>query len=89
VVLALAELRRVLRPGGLLLVTFHIGDETRPVEDLWGEKVSLEFLFFEREEMKGFLHTAGFTIDEAIERDPYPESVEVQTRRAYIFARKP
>ncbi len=31
---------------------------------------------------------AGFTVEEAIERDPYPE-IEVQTQRAYLFAHKP
>jgi SAM-dependent methyltransferase len=86
---ALRELRRVLKPGGTLLVTFHIGDEIRHVDELWGESVSMDFLFYEREPMKGYLQSAGFTIDEAIERDPYPENVEAQTRRAYIFARKP
>jgi SAM-dependent methyltransferase len=89
VVRALTKLRRVLRPNGVLLVTFHIGDEIRHVDELWGEQVSLDFLFYEREAMKGYLVAAGFGIDEAIERDPYPEGVEVQTRRAYIFARKP
>lgn len=88
VVRTLSELRRVLRPNGVLLVTFHIGNEIRHVDELWGEPVSIDFLFYEREEMKGYLQAAGFTIDEAIERDPYPEPVEVQTRRAYIFARK-
>ncbi len=43
---------------------------------------------FETAEMKGYLQTAGFALAEAIEREPYPD-VEVQTRRAYIFARKP
>ena len=38
--------------------------------------------------MKGHLTQAGFELEEVIERDPYPE-VEVQTRRAYVFARKP
>src|SRR5262249_29867994 len=36
VVRALAELNRVLRPSGSLLITFHIGQETRHVEELWG-----------------------------------------------------
>jgi hypothetical protein len=50
--------------------------------------VSLDFYFFETEEMKGYLTQAGFELEEVIERDPYPD-VEVQTRRAYVFARKP
>jgi SAM-dependent methyltransferase len=88
VVAALEELRRVLRPGGVLLMTFHVGDEIRHVGELWGQQVSLDFIFFEREEMKEFLATAGFVMDEVIERDPYPPEIEVQTRRAYIFAHK-
>jgi hypothetical protein len=54
---------------------------------LWGSPVDLDFCFFEREEMRRWLTEAGFTVTEAIERDPYPE-VEVPTRRAYLFARK-
>ena len=84
---ALQELKRILRPNGVLLLTFHIGSEIRHVEELWGEAVTLDFIFFEREEMKGYLQSAGFQLVEVIERDPYPE-VEVQTRRAYIFAAK-
>ena len=37
--------------------------------------------------MAGYLKSAGFEIEEIVERDPYPE-VEHQSRRAYIFARK-
>lgn len=87
VVHALQELKRVLRPGGVLLVTFHIGNEIRHLDEMWGETVALDFIFFDREEMKGYLQAAGFQLEEAIERDPYSEH-EVQTRRAYHFARK-
>ncbi len=38
--------------------------------------------------MKTYLKEAGFEPEEAIERDPYPE-IEYQSRRAYVFARKP
>ena len=38
--------------------------------------------------MDAYLTTAGFEVEETIERDPYPD-VEHQSRRAYIFARKP
>jgi SAM-dependent methyltransferase len=89
VVNALQELRRVLRPNGVLLLAFHIGQEIKHVEGLLDTDVSMDFFFFETKEVKGYLRTAGFEVEEAIERDPYPEEVEYQSRRAYIFARKP
>ena len=88
VVHALKELRRVLRPGGVLLVAFHIGREVKHLDEMWGKEVSLDFLFFETAEVKGYLTAAGFALEEVIEREPYPEAVEYQSRRAYVFARK-
>lgn len=85
---ALRELRRVLRPAGVLLLTFHVGREVVRRDEWWGKQVSIDFLFFEAEEMKGYLRAAGFELQEVIEREPYPE-VEYPSRRAYIFARKP
>lgn len=84
---ALLELRRVLKPGGLLLIAFHIGDETLHLDEWWGHKVNVDFHLFRPDEMTALLGDAGFTIEEAIERDPYPE-VEHQSRRCYIFARR-
>lgn len=89
VVTALRELRRVLQPGGVLLTAFHVGSEVRHPDEWWGKPINVDFFFFEREEMKAYLGEAGFMLAEIVERDPYPEGVEVQTRRAYLFARKP
>jgi ubiquinone/menaquinone biosynthesis C-methylase UbiE len=85
---ALREFARVLRPQGVLLLAFHIGQESKHLDEWWGKRVSLDFLFFATEEMKLYLRTAGFDPAEVIERDPYPEAIEYQSRRAYIFAQK-
>ncbi len=85
--LVLSEIGRVLRPGGLLLLAFHIGDEILHFEELWGQAVSIDFHLFRTEEVADSLRSAGFEVEEIVERDPYPD-VEAQTRRGYILARK-
>jgi SAM-dependent methyltransferase len=87
VVLALQELKRVLKPDGLLLLSFHVGDEVVHLDEWWGKRVSVDFTFFQRQEMEGYLQSAGFEMEECIERPPY-EDVEHPSQRVYFFARK-
>ncbi len=84
--LAFSEMKRALRPGGLVLVAFHVGEQVLHFDELWGQKVFIDFHLFPSSKVVDALRSAGFEIEKIIERDPYPE-VEAQTRRAYILAR--
>ena len=83
------EIERVLQPGGALLLSFHIGDEIVHPDALLGQPVSMDFFFFQPSSIRQCLEDAGLEIEEIIEREPYAPEVEYQSRRAYIFARKP
>jgi ubiquinone/menaquinone biosynthesis C-methylase UbiE len=83
------EMQRVLRPGGLLLLAFHIGDEVLHENELWGQPIAMDFFLFQPSAIRRSVEAAGLGIEEIIERGPYSPEVEYQSRRAYIFARKP
>jgi SAM-dependent methyltransferase len=84
--LALREFRRVLMSNGVLLLAFHIGDDTLHLDELWGEAVSLDFRFLQPRTVVEALQSAGFIITEFAEREPY-EGAEYPSRRCYLFAR--
>lgn len=83
------EMERVLQPGGLLLLAFHTGDEALHEDELWGRSISMDFFLFPPSKIRQCVEAAGLAVDEIIERGPYAPEVEYQSRRAYIFARKP
>ncbi|MFF5143900.1 class I SAM-dependent methyltransferase [Streptomyces sp. NPDC013157] len=60
--LLFGEFRRVLRPGGHLLLAFQVGDAARRFEDPWGHPVALDFQRRRPEEMARLLTEAGFRL---------------------------
>lgn len=83
---AFGEAARVLRPSGLLLLSFHIGDEVRHLDEWWGHDVDVDFRFLEPAHVAGLLEAAGFVVEMRLERSHYAH--EVETRRAYLLARR-
>jgi ubiquinone/menaquinone biosynthesis C-methylase UbiE len=83
-----SEMARVLRPGGLLLISFHIGDERKHITELFGVNVCLDFFFFDSNAIVTLLESSGFAIDATLVRAPYAPEVEYQSKRAYIIARR-
>src|SRR5262249_57978561 len=69
---ALAEFHRVLRPSGLLLLSFHVGQEHIHLDDWWDHPVNLDFHFYESARIEELLEAAGFAVEARITRCPYP-----------------
>ncbi|HWL87554.1 MAG TPA: class I SAM-dependent methyltransferase [Polyangiaceae bacterium] len=86
--LACREFFRVLRPGGLALVSFHLGHGVLHRDELFEAKVDLDFVLFERETVEAALTGARLRIEAFVERAPYV-AVEHPTQRGYVLARKP
>lgn len=80
------EMHRVLRQDGLVLISFHIGDQVLHVEDLFGVPVSLDFRFHIPGEVIEALRRAHFHVVEKVEREPYA-GAEYPSRRCYLLAR--
>jgi len=84
--LVFQQMRRVLAPGGLALLAFHIGDELVHVDDLFGAPVSLDFRFHVPSQVIDALRSAHLAVIEHVEREPY-EGAEYPSRRCYLLAR--
>ncbi|GAB2876563.1 class I SAM-dependent methyltransferase [Streptomyces deserti] len=82
-----AEFRRVLAPGGPLLVAFQTGDEPRRHDRPFGHPVSLAFERRRPELIAGLLEDAGFSLLSRTLREPDDRFGE-STPQACLIARR-
>jgi SAM-dependent methyltransferase len=84
---ALVALRRVLQPGGRLLMTVHAGTGEVGRDEAFGKRVALVATLFSEAEVRAAIENAGLRIDEMVTRPPYEQ--EYQSHRIYTVASRP
>jgi SAM-dependent methyltransferase len=84
-----AEFRRVLAPGGYVLLGFQVGDEPVHMTEALGQPVSLNFHRRQPEQVAGLLGQAGLAVSARLVREPddVPEFPEEEPQ-AFLLARK-
>jgi len=80
---ALVELRRVLRPGGALVVAVHAGEGFSHFSDYKGLPVDVELHLRGPETFADQVRAAGFAVETVDVRPPYP--FEHATPRLYLL----
>jgi ubiquinone/menaquinone biosynthesis C-methylase UbiE len=82
----LAELRRLLLPGGVVLVAVHLGEGEVVLDEMLGRRFApMGGAFHGREEIRRLLAGAGFVVD--TERVRAAVGEEFDNPRAYVIAR--
>ncbi len=84
---AMREFSRVLSDGGLVLLSFHVGNEVVHRDEMLGHPVSLDFHLLRMDDVTAACASAGLLVDATLERRPYAPT-EAPTRRGYVLARK-
>jgi SAM-dependent methyltransferase len=91
--IACREFARAVRPGGWLLVAFHIDSpefavgEVNRITTWFGEAVELDGFFLEPGDVADDLEAAGFTVMSTTIRRPWPAG-EYPSRRCYLVAQR-
>lgn len=81
---ALTELRRAIRPDGVLCLALHGGAGRASTDDWFGRGVHIEATLWSLAAVRAAVAAAGFAIEEALNRPPYAH--EHPTDRLYLTA---
>jgi len=91
--IAFSEFARVVRPGGWLLVAFHVDSpefaagEINHLTEWFGRNVQLDGYFLSPDAVTAELADAGFASEAKTERRSIP-AVEYPSRRCYLLAQR-
>ncbi len=91
---AFAEFARTLRPGGWLLLSFHVSDAdhepgtSKHVSQWLGTDVDFDGHFLDPDDVSARLTTLGCTEWARATRGPMDDGVEYPSRRAYLIAQR-
>ena len=80
------EFRRVLKPGGYLLVAVKVGSAEGYIDDLLGVKTRIYSALFTQEEIVGYFSEAGFLLEFFDKRNPY--DFEISNERIFAIGKK-
>ena len=83
---AMSEFRRIIRPGGRLLISAHEGEGEVVVDEFLGEAVPFIATLFTLDELVVATRSAGMEVTLAERRAPY--EAEHPTVRLYVGARR-
>jgi SAM-dependent methyltransferase len=80
------EFRRVLKPGGLLLLAVKAGTTEGFLDEVLGLKIPIYYTLFSPEEIRGYYQRAGFAVEFLETRKPNEKEIAVD--RIYALGRK-
>lgn len=87
------EFARVIRPGGWLLLAFHVeslefaAGAVNHLTSWFGQRIELDGYFLEPDDVVAQVVAAGFTLKARLEREPL-DGVEYPSRRCYLLAQR-
>jgi len=84
---AVAELSRVLAPGGRVLIAVHAGTGEVTRDEAYGKHTAFVATLFSAHDVRDALGRASLRLDELTQRPPY--DFEYQSTRIYAVATKP
>ena len=91
--LAYRELARVVRPGGIVLLAFHVSDaeyaagDVHQMREMLDQPVELTHYYLDPDDVHAGLTGAGFAEVARLDREPDP-AVEYPSRRSYLLVRR-